>query len=132
MIVLLYPFPAGIPPPRKDRSKTPLHLAATRGSTSLVSLLDPPPDDVLAIDADGCTPLHPAAASCEHDVSKSLAFRANERVSVEGDKYSCCCCFFYCCGEFFLTVGRLALISNIGRVKDAMVGFHTSLYTVSF
>ncbi|CAM9428774.1 unnamed protein product, partial [Ascophyllum nodosum] len=47
---------------RKDRSKTPLHLAATSGSTSLVSLLDPPPDDVLAIDADGCTPLHPPAA----------------------------------------------------------------------
>ena len=54
----------------------------------------PPPDDVLAIDVDGCTPLHPPAASYEHEFAKSLAFRANERVSVEGDKYSCCCC---CC-----------------------------------
>ena len=70
--------------------------------------------------SDGCTPLHPPAASYEHEFAKSLAFRANERVSVEGDKYSCCCCCcrsfccccFYCCGDFFLTVGRLALISN--------------------
>ena len=88
VIVLLYPFPASIPPPRKDRSETPLHLAATSGNTSLVPLLDSPPNDVLAIDVDGCTPLHPAAASCEHDVATSLVFRANERVSVDGDKYS--------------------------------------------
>ena len=111
--MLLLPLPAGITPPRKDRFKTLLHLAATSGSTSLVSLLDPLPDDVLALDADGCTPLHHAAASCKYDVVKFLASRANGRVSVEGDKYSgwCCCnCCFYCCCEFLLTVGRLVLI----------------------
>ncbi|CAM9745824.1 unnamed protein product [Ascophyllum nodosum] len=67
---------------RKDRFKTLLHLAATSGSTSLVSLLDPLPDDVLALDGDGCTPLHHAAASCKYDVVKFLASRANGRVHV--------------------------------------------------
>lgn len=50
------------------------------GSTSLVSLLDPLPEDVLALDADGCTPLHHAAASSKYDVVKFLASRANGRV----------------------------------------------------
>lgn len=50
------------------------------GSTSLVSLLDPLPEDVLALDGDGCTPLHHAAASRKYDVVKFLALRANGRV----------------------------------------------------
>ncbi|CAN0155233.1 unnamed protein product, partial [Hapterophycus canaliculatus] len=66
---------------RHDRFKTLLHLAATSGSTSLLSLLDPLPEDVLALDSDGCTPLHHAAASCKYDVVKFLASRANGRVS---------------------------------------------------
>lgn len=65
---------------RTDRFKTLLHLAATSGSTSLLSLLDPPPEDVLALDSDGCTPLHHAAASSKYDVVKFLASRANGRV----------------------------------------------------
>ena len=51
------------------------------GSTSLVSMLDPLPEDVIALDADGCTPLHHAAASSKYDVVKFLASRANGRVS---------------------------------------------------
>lgn len=50
------------------------------GSTSLVSMLDPLPEDVIALDADGCTPLHHAAASSKYDVVKFLASRANGRV----------------------------------------------------
>eukprot|EP00904_Undaria_pinnatifida_P004940 jgi/Undpi1/1576/HiC_scaffold_11.g04966.m1 len=65
---------------RHDRFKTLLHLAAMSGSTSLVSMLDPLPEDVIALDADGCTPLHHAAASCKYDVVKFLASRANGRV----------------------------------------------------
>lgn len=65
---------------RTDRFKTLLHLAATSGSTSLLSLLDPLPEDVLTLDSDGCTPLHHAAASSKYDVVKFLASRANGRV----------------------------------------------------
>ncbi|CAB1121207.1 unnamed protein product [Ectocarpus sp. CCAP 1310/34] len=65
---------------RHDRFKTLLHLAATSGSTSLLSLLDPLPEDVLVLDSDGCTPLHHAAASSKYDVVKFLASRANGRV----------------------------------------------------
>lgn len=52
------------------------------GSTSLVSMLDPLPEDVIALDADGCTPLHHAAASSKYDVVKFLASRANGRVRI--------------------------------------------------
>ncbi|CAM9946900.1 unnamed protein product [Laminaria digitata] len=81
MYYIIYP-PCSIL--RHDRFKTLLHLAAMSGSTSLVSMLDPLPEDVIALDADGCTPLHHAAASSKYDVVKFLASRANGRVSSGG------------------------------------------------
>lgn len=71
------------------------------GSTSLVSMLDPLPEDVIALDADGCTPLHHAAASSKYDVVKFLASRANGRVSAYDSVVLCC---FQWVG-FFYVVG---------------------------
>ncbi|CAN0019234.1 unnamed protein product, partial [Discosporangium mesarthrocarpum] len=69
---------------RADRFKTLLHAAATSGSTSLTSLLDPLPGDIINIDADGNTALHLAAASCKYEVVKFLASKANNKVHVPG------------------------------------------------
>ncbi len=58
---------------REDKFKTLLHAAAEGGSISVASLLDPHPGDVVSRDADGNTPLHYAAASCQYDLVKMLS-----------------------------------------------------------
>jgi ankyrin repeat protein len=67
---------------RRDKFKLLLHAAALGGSTSLVSLLDPLPEDILARDSDGVTALHYAAASCKYELVKFLAAKANCNVHV--------------------------------------------------
>jgi myosin-5 len=67
---------------RLDKFKALLHAAALGGNTSLVSLLDPLPEDLQLVDTDGNTPMHYAASSCCYDLVKLLAQKANQNVVI--------------------------------------------------
>ncbi len=72
---------------RKDKFKMLLHAAAEGGSISVASLLDPRPGEVASRDADGNTPLHYAAASCQYDLVKMLSRNADTIVHVPAYLY---------------------------------------------
>ncbi len=72
---------------REDKFKTLLHAAAEGGSISVASLLDPHPGDVVSRDADGNTPMHYAAASCQYGLVKMLSHKVDIIVHVPAYLY---------------------------------------------
>lgn len=64
---------------RYDNFKTLVQAASCGGNVSVVSLLDPLPADVTAVDSTGSTALHYAAASCKYDLVKFLASKARSK-----------------------------------------------------